>query len=83
MVVELRISGSDEHLGHSVTEKDTEDTVLESVRVRLVESDQDKCVLHEVLVVEERLQEVTSPGTSSCDTSIMTVGSPEVRTVLA
>ena len=39
VVVELRISGADELLGKSITEKETEDTVLEGVCVGLVESD--------------------------------------------
>jgi hypothetical protein len=73
VVVELGISSADELLRKSITEKETEDTVLEGVSVRLVESDQNKGVLHEVLVVEERLQEVASPGTSSGDTSIVAV----------
>lgn len=73
VVVKLRVSGADELLGKSITEKETEDTVLKGVSVRLVESDQNKCVLHEVLVVEKRLQEVASPGTSSGDTSIVAI----------
>jgi hypothetical protein len=73
VVVELGISSADELLRKSITEKETEDTVLEGVSVRLVESDQNKGVLHEVLVVEKRLQEVASPGTSSGDTSIVAV----------
>jgi hypothetical protein len=73
VVVELGISGTDELLGNSVTENDAEDTVLESVGVRLVESDQNKGVLHEVLVVEKRFQEAASPGTSSSDTRIVAI----------
>jgi hypothetical protein len=73
VIVELRISGTDELLGNSITEDDAEDTVLEGVSVRFVKSDQNQGVLHEMLVVEKGLQEVTSPGTSSSDTRVMTI----------
>jgi hypothetical protein len=83
VVVELSISGADELLGNSVTENDAEDTVLEGVSVRLVESDQNQGVLHEMLVVEKGLQEVASPGTSSSDTRVVAVRSPKARVPLA
>lgn len=73
VVVELRVSGADKLLGYSVTENDAEDTVLQGVGVRLVERDQNQSVLHEVLVVQERLQEVACPGTSSGDARVVAV----------
>lgn len=73
VVVVLRIGGANELLGNGVTEKDAKDLVLQSVGVALIKSDKDKCVLHEVVVVEKRLQEVASPGASSGDTSVVAV----------
>ena len=73
VVVELRVSGANELLGNSVTKKDAEDAVLEGVGVRFIKGHEKKGVLHEVLVVEKRLQEVASPGASSGNTSIVAV----------
>lgn len=73
VVVVLRISGANQLLWNRITEKDTEDTVLDGVCVGLIESDQNKGVVHEMVVVKKRLQKATSPGTSSCDTSIMAI----------
>lgn len=47
----------------------------QKTKSHLLESNEDKSVLHEVLVVEKGLKEVSSPGTSGSDGSVMTVGS--------
>lgn len=83
VVVVLGVGGADKLLGYRVTEKNTEDLVLQGVGMGLIKCDKDERVLHEVLVSKKRLQKVARPGTGSGDTSIVAVGSPEVRTLLA
>lgn len=63
VVVEVRVGGADEVGGDGVAEEDREGAVLLRVRAVLVEGDQDKSVLHEVLVGEERLEEGAQPDT--------------------
>ena len=71
VVVEVGVGGADKVLGDGVAEKDREGPVLLGVRAVLVEGDQNHSVLHEVLVLEERLEESSEPGTSCADRGVM------------
>ena len=73
VVVEVVIGGSDELLGYGVAEEDTQDSVLYSISLVFIEGDQDEGVLHESLVVEQRLDKSASPGTGNSDVRVMTV----------
>jgi len=73
VVVEVGVGGADKLRGDGVTEKDREGPVLLRVRAVLVEGDQDHGVLHEVLVIEERLEEGLEPGTSCADGGVVSI----------
>lgn len=73
VVVEVGVGGADKVLGDGVAEKDRESPVLLGVRAVFVEGDQNHGVLHEVLVVEKRLEESSEPGTSRADGGVMCV----------
>jgi hypothetical protein len=77
VVVEVGVGGSNKVLWDCIAEEDTEDTVLDGVGLVLIESDEDHCVLHEVLVCQQRLQEVTQPLPGYGDRRVMAVRSLE------
>lgn len=57
------IAGADQVRGNGVAEQDGEDAVLDRVGLVFVEGDEDEGVLHEVLVVEEGVEEGAQPFT--------------------
>lgn len=65
VVVEVGVSSTHKMLGDSITEENTENAVLDGVGLVLVEGDEDQGALHEVLVVQQRGQEVLEPLTSN------------------
>lgn len=73
VVVEVGVRGADKVLGDGVAEKDREGPVLLGVRAVFVEGNQNHGVLHEVLVVEKRLEESSEPGTSCADGGVMCI----------
>jgi hypothetical protein len=72
--IEIGICSAVERLRDSAAEKNAEDTVLAGVGVVFVEGYEDQSVLHEVRVVQQRLQEGTSPRTGNGDRAVVTIG---------
>lgn len=75
VVVVVGVLSADEVGWDGITEKDTENVVLDGVGLVLIEGDQDEGVLHEVLVGEEWLEESAEPVTSNGDGGIVSIGS--------
>jgi hypothetical protein len=75
VVVEAVVAGSNEMLGDCVAEKDAENVVLTSVGLVLIPCNKNKSVLHEMLVLEKRFEESTSPLTSNSDRSVVSIRS--------
>lgn len=75
VVVVVRIRGADERLGHCVTENQAENTVALGVSLGLVKCDEDQSAAPEagLLVVDQRLKEVTAPLSSDSNRSVMTI----------
>ena len=73
VVVEVGVSGADKVMGDGVAEKNREGPVLLGVRAVFVKGDQNHGVLHEILVVEKRLEESSEPGTSCADGGVMCI----------
>jgi hypothetical protein len=74
VVVVVVIAGSLEVLRDSVTEENAEDLVLDGVGLVLIEGDQDKGFVHEVLVLKEGSQEGLQLDTGNGDGGVMAVG---------
>ena len=73
MVVEGGVGGALEGFGDGAAEEEGEDFVGGGVGVDLVEGEDDERVLHEVLVGEERSEELLGPGGGVGDGGIMAV----------
>lgn len=73
VVVEVVVGGADKVLGEGVTEQDGENLVALGVGLVLIPGEEDKSVVHEVLVVEEGLEESTAPLASNTDVGVVTV----------
>ena len=75
VVVVVGISGAYERLGHGITEDQAENTVALRVSFGLVECDEDQSAAPEagLLVVDQRLKEVTAPLSSNSDRSVMAI----------
>lgn len=71
--VEGVVSGALEMLGDGTTEEDAVDAVLLGVVASLVEGDEDQSVLVEVLVLEERGEEVGEEVSTDLDISVVAV----------
>ena len=75
VVVVVGISGANERLRHCITENQTEDAVALGVSLGLVECDENQSAAPEagLLVVDQRLKEVTAPLSSNSDRSVMAI----------
>lgn len=73
VVVEGRVSGTLKSVRDDATEKDGEDVVMLGVGLVLVEGEDDERVVHEIAVVQQRLEEVTGPGASKGDIGVMAI----------
>lgn len=75
VVVVVGVSGADKLLGNSVTEKQAEDAVTLGVSLALVESDENEGAAPEVglLVVDERLEEITAPLAGNGDGGVVSI----------
>lgn len=71
--VESAVGGSLEVVGDGATNQEGVDGVGVGVVVTLVKGEHDKCVLHQVLVLEEVSDEVVRPGTAERDVGVMAV----------
>lgn len=63
VVVETLVFGTNKFSGDGITNQYAENLVADGVDFALVPGDEDKGVLHEVLVAQERLEEVAGPAT--------------------
>lgn len=73
VVVEVVVGGANKMLGNGITKEDTKNMVLVGIRLVLIPGDQDEGVVHKVLVLQERLQELAAPVTSHSNRGIMAV----------
>jgi len=73
VVVVVGISRSNELLGDRVTKEDGKDLVLDGVGLVLVKCDQNKGIVHEFLILEERIQECLEPNTRGGNGSVVAV----------
>jgi hypothetical protein len=73
VVVVVVVGGANELLWDSVAQQDAQDAVLDGVGLVLIESDENKSVLHELLVIKKGFQEGTSPCASDTDIGVMAV----------
>ena len=75
VVVVVGISGADERLGHCIAENQAENTVALGVSLSLVECDENQSAAPEagLLVVDQRLKEVTAPLSSNSNRSVMAI----------
>lgn len=74
VVVVVVVGGADEVLGDGVADEDGENPVLDGVGLVLIEGDEDKGVVHEALVIQERGEEGLQPDTGNGDRGVVTVG---------
>lgn len=75
VVVEVVVGGAGEVLGEGVAEQDGENLVALGVGLVLIPGEQDEGVVHEVLVVEEGLEESAAPHASNADVGVVAVRS--------
>jgi hypothetical protein len=73
VIVIVVVGGALKVLRDSIAEEDTEDAVLDGVGLVLIEGDEHKSVVHEVLVVQERGKEGLQPLASNRDGGIMAI----------
>lgn len=73
MVVVVRVRSANELLWNGVAKENAENAVLGAVGFVFIESDENQGVLHELLVLQKRTQEILQPDTSNSDGSVMTV----------
>ena len=73
VVVKVAVRGADEAFGDGVAEEDAHDPVLLGIRLRLVEGEEHKRVVHEIGIDQERREEVLGPEAGDCDGGIVAV----------
>lgn len=73
VVVEVVVGGAHKVLGDGVTEQDSENLVALGIGLALIPGEQNKGVVHEVLVVEERLEESTAPLAGNANVGVVAV----------
>jgi len=73
VIVEGIIGSAMQRSWDSSSEKKGEDLVLRRIGFGLVKGDHDKGVVHEVAVVQQRLQEAARPGSSDGDCAVVTI----------
>jgi len=75
VVVVVGIGGADERLRHGIAEDQAEDTVALGVSLGFVECDENQSAAPEarLLVVDQRLKEVTAPLSSDSNRSVMAI----------
>lgn len=71
--VESVISGSNEVIGNSTTEKDGENLVVNGVVTSLIKSEQNEGLIPEISVVLDLLNETTLPDRGESDVGVMSV----------
>lgn len=73
VVIETVVFSANKLSGDGITDQDAENLVADGVDFALVPGDEDKGVLHEVLVAQQRLEEVAGPATGGGDVGVVAV----------